>query len=56
MAHVINDECISCGACESACAMGAISEGDGKYEIDADACSDCGSCVDACPQDAIHPE
>ena len=27
----------------------AISEGDGKYVIDADACVDCGSCADACP-------
>jgi ferredoxin len=56
MAHSINDNCSSCGSCESACPMGAISEGDGKYEIDAGACSDCGACVDACSFDAIHPE
>ena len=45
MAHVISDECVSCGSCEGECPVGAISEGDGKYEIDADACVDCGACV-----------
>ena len=49
MAYKISDECISCGACAGACPVGAISEGDGKYEIDADACIDCGSCAGACP-------
>ena len=44
MAHVISDECVSCGTCEGECPVGAISEGDGKYEIDADACVDCGAC------------
>ena len=42
MAHVISDECVSCGTCEGECPVGAISEGDGKYEIDA-----------ACPTGAI---
>lgn len=56
MPHVINDECISCGSCESDCPVGAISEGDGKYVIDPDLCIDCGSCVDACPMDAISEE
>lgn len=56
MAHVISDECISCGACASECPVEAISEGDGKYEIDADACTDCGSCVEVCPVEAISPE
>ena len=34
MAHVISDECVSCGTCEGECPVGAISEGDGKYEIE----------------------
>ena len=49
MAYVINDSCIQCGACADACPAGAISEGDGKYIIDADTCLDCGACADACP-------
>ena len=40
MAHVIGDDCISCGSCEAECPVSAISEGDGKYEINADACID----------------
>ena len=52
-AHVIRDECLSCGTCEGECPVGAISEGDGKYEIDADACVDCGACEAACPTGAI---
>ena len=42
MAYVISDECISCGACAADCPVGAISEGDGKFVIDADTCIDCG--------------
>ena len=53
MAHIINDSCISCGACESSCPVSVISAGDGQYQIDADACIDCGSCVDTCPVGAI---
>ena len=26
MAHVISDECVSCGTCEGECPVGAISE------------------------------
>jgi len=49
MAYVITDECIACGACEADCPVSAISEGDGKYVIDADACIDCGACAGSCP-------
>lgn len=28
MAHVIGDDCISCGSCEAECPVSAISEGD----------------------------
>jgi ferredoxin len=54
MAHVINEECISCGACETECPEGAISEGDSIYVIDSAKCTDCASCVAACPVDCIH--
>ena len=53
MAYVICDDCVSCGACESTCPVGAISEGDGKYEINPDECIECGACADGCPSDAI---
>ena len=49
MAYKISEDCISCGACAAECPAGAISEGDGKYEIDADACLDCGACASVCP-------
>lgn len=56
MAYVINDDCLSCGACADQCPVGAISEGDAKFVIDADACLDCGACADQCPVNAIAAE
>ncbi len=56
MAHVISDECISCGTCEGECPVSCISAGDGKYVIDADSCIDCGSCASVCPVEAIKAE
>lgn len=53
MAYKISDECISCGACEGTCPVGAIAEGDGKYEINADECISCGACAADCPVEAI---
>lgn len=53
MAYKISDECISCGSCAGQCPVEAISEGDGKYVINADTCIDCGSCADQCPVEAI---
>ena len=56
MAFVIGDACISCGTCAGNCPVGAIAEGDGKYEIDANACVSCGSCADTCPTGSIAEE
>ena len=53
MAYVINNECISCGACMGECPTDAIIAGEDKYEINADVCIDCGVCVGSCPTDAI---
>ena len=49
MAYAINDTCISCGAWEAECPVSAISEGNGKYEINADTCIECGACAGVCP-------
>lgn len=55
MAYMINDDCISCGACEAECPVNAITAGDSKYQIDADTCIDCGSCAGVCPVSAPNP-
>lgn len=60
MAHMINDECIACGVCETECPNSAISEGD-IYIIDASKCTDCeghhdeAQCASVCPTDACVP-
>ena len=54
MAFVITDSCVSCGSCAGECPVGAISQGDGKYEIDANSCIDCGTCAGECPTRAIE--
>ena len=56
MAFVISDSCVSCGSCEGECPVGAISQGDGKYEINPDSCIDCGTCASSCPTGAIDSE
>ena len=55
MAHVITNECVACGACESTCPVEAIAlnEAKGIYEINPDLCVDCGACKDGCPVEAI---
>ena len=54
MAYVITDSCVSCGTCAPECPVEAISEGAGKYEINADTCVECGTCAGACPTGAIE--
>ena len=56
MAYVISDECVACGTCAGECPAEAISEGDGKYVIDADTCVECGTCAGVCPTEAIVEE
>ena len=54
MAYIITDTCVACGSCADQCPVEAISEGDGKYEINPDVCVSCGSCADQCPVEAIE--
>jgi ferredoxin len=62
MAYYIDDECISCGACEPECPNKAISEGETKFTINPDRCSEClgafpsSRCSEVCPVDAPHPD
>ncbi|MFC1946653.1 YfhL family 4Fe-4S dicluster ferredoxin [Chloroflexota bacterium] len=62
MAYKISDECISCGACETECPNGAISEGETIYVIDSDKCTECvgaaddSKCADICPVAACEPD
>ena len=53
MAFVISDSCVSCGTCEPECPVGAISQGDSQFVIDAGACVSCGTCAGVCPTGAI---
>lgn len=52
MAYAINNDCISCGACESECPVSCISAAADKYVIDATECISCGACAGVCPVDA----
>jgi len=62
MSYKINDECISCGACEPECPNQAISEGDTIYVVDPSRCTECVGahesqrCIDVCPVDAIEKD
>ncbi len=56
MAYKIGDQCIMCGACQGTCPVGAISEGDGKFEIDPNVCIECGACAAGCPVGTIDLE
>ena len=49
MAFVIGDDCVMCGTCAANCPAEAISEGNGKYVINADSCMECGTCAYNCP-------
>jgi ferredoxin len=59
MAMKINEDCISCGACEPECPTSAITEGDTIYVIDTNKCVECvghfdsSKCIEVCPVECI---
>lgn len=56
MAFKVTESCVNCGACESDCPVGAISEANDARVIDANACVMCGACASSCPAEAIVEE
>ena len=53
--YVISEDCVMCGSCAEACPVQAITEGDGRYEIDPALCIDCGTCSYVCPLGVPQP-
>lgn len=57
--RVDEEECLGCGACESACPTGAVSQRISfpvAYEVDPLLCNDCGRCLVVCPVEGLVPD
>ena len=49
----LNDKCVNCGMCATACSDDALKLEEGKLKVDFALCTACGKCVEACPKQAM---
>jgi ferredoxin len=56
LARIDGAKCTGCGICMERCQVGAISEAEGKYEVNRLRCIGCGLCSSACPAEAVELE
>ena len=48
-------QCVACGVCENACALGAVKVRHGSYAaVNVDCCVGCGKCASLCPTGCIE--
>ncbi len=51
---VIHSKCIGCLSCVAVCPNSALSQKDGKIDVDRNKCEGCYQCADVCPSKAIE--
>ena len=55
LAAVDKAQCVACGVCENACALGAVKVQYGSYAaVNVDCCVGCGKCASLCPTGCIE--
>jgi dissimilatory sulfite reductase (desulfoviridin) alpha/beta subunit len=54
--EILNENCVSCGRCEKACKMQAITVQEDGVRIEREKCILCGACISACRKEALRSE